>query len=785
MDSSPVESDTKTELNDSGYVHDDATPHKPPEVQTSLLDLSDDVLLYILYYCSPMDLKALGYSCSRLGQLVRDRTLWIRVDARREPYGHERLQWLLNYTINQSTTELLLAGFARETDETQGTDVTLGWQEWQNARCSQIDYQAITWPRRFYQPHGSGYLHRVRISNTIKLDCYLSPKWTKDESIQCNSPLDMDESNQGDKPLYTINSMEMERLKRISNLTSLALEYCNIDCNMISLSNFPPNLKKLSIRGTKCFNQRVDKTFLFRISDFLPKLEYLDVSECQWMEPVSLMTLSKMAHLESLLMCDCQRLSEFVAYASLSMRYGFRNLKSLDVRWSPVGNSEVTALGWLPSLQRLRLAAPRHKPDKAGPTGPAGPALHAWERHVPEYFKGARKIIKSEITPEEDQYNAEKEKYRIENCQDKEQQTDEERERPKRKKGKGNASEDQPESSKRPKRNLSAGPSTKYGNSSDSDSDDNDNTPSRIIYKTLMGNPRNFRIGTIMNMGKPPSLRASTSNSSNAAGNSNQPRMESYVRFRQNEVPVIINCPAVDNENANGSNENSANNDNVNLSNGNAGASSSNDSNSNENSNNANSKNGSSSSNANCSNNEARNHDRCGPTFRVEEFNLHDPMHRLPRAHVVYVNIREQRHNLCRWSIPNEAGNAHEPRHCEFVSGFPPMRQADPSTLVTDIALQHFGRAEGEDLNYFRIGPPGEMAVGRPNVSNLIELTVNGYRNVTNRSLVHLATAAPFLRRIDFTGTTVNQRGIDDFKSLRPDVEVVFNEEVEEKKNSE
>ncbi|CAH2227830.1 jg27840, partial [Pararge aegeria aegeria] len=79
------------------------------------------------------------------------------------------------------------------------------------------------------------------------------------------------------------------------------------------------------------------------------------------MDPATLLPLSKMAALEELIMQDCYKLAEFVAYASLTARYGFRVLKSLDLRGSPVGDSEVSALGWLPQLEKLWLSARRPK----------------------------------------------------------------------------------------------------------------------------------------------------------------------------------------------------------------------------------------------------------------------------------------------------------------------------------------------------------------------------------------------------------------------------------------
>ncbi len=56
---------------------------RPSPQKCSLLDLSDETLLLILQLLpSSLDLLRVAESCSRLGRVCRDRTLWIRVDTR-------------------------------------------------------------------------------------------------------------------------------------------------------------------------------------------------------------------------------------------------------------------------------------------------------------------------------------------------------------------------------------------------------------------------------------------------------------------------------------------------------------------------------------------------------------------------------------------------------------------------------------------------------------------------------------------------------------------------------
>jgi hypothetical protein len=156
-----------------------------------------------------------------------------------------------------------------------------------------------------------------------------------------------------------------------------------------------------------------------------------------------------------------------------------------------------------------------------------------------------------------------------------------------------------------------------------------------------------------------------------------------------------------------------------------------------------------------------------------------------PRAHVLYVNVGQQLHTVYRLSIHNEppifysfARNSHLRFRPNVGNIFytPPTPHLDATSLVTDSAVRRFGRADVDDVNYIHIGP--SRGVGdpgaRPNRSNLRVLSITGFRNITDRSLVHLATAAPHLRLIDFSETRVTAQGVETFKSLRPDCEVKF-----------
>lgn len=138
--------------------------------------------------------------------------------------------------------------------------------------------------------------------------------------------------------------------------------------------------------------------------------------------------------------------------------------------------------------------------------------------------------------------------------------------------------------------------------------------------------------------------------------------------------------------------------------------------------------------------------------------------------HILYVNVGQQLR-----LVPNRRNL----RPLRNIFHSPPPPHMDPTSLVTDASIRRFGRADGENINYVHIGPQGPNVGARepgarPNRSNLRVLSVIGFRLITDSSLVHLATAAPHLRVIDFSETGVTQQGVEAFKSLRPDVEVKF-----------
>ncbi|RVE47212.1 hypothetical protein evm_008180 [Chilo suppressalis] len=905
METSLKEGEDK-ELDDSGCVQDVCPAPKQLDDESQeaeLLDLSDDVLLLILKHCSPRDLKALGYTCPRLGRLIKDRTLWQRVDARGEPTGRARLRWFLAHALGSNTTELKLTGYAREAkgclghvdrkrkeieeeleminkkdseDPEAGTSSTSGPSQAGPATANSET------PVQIIREDPLTRLQRLYAQQLPRYSGILS--WPEDGpgEVDPEDVVLLDGSCPG--PQFTFTQCTLRQLRTQCSLTSLTLQYCNINCNTTGINHFPPTLKRLSLRGSKCYNLPLDKSFLFNIQDYLPQLEYLDLSECEWLEPASFLPLSKVSKLTHLIMRDCHRMAEFVAYASLATRYGFRKLQVLDVRGSPLGDSEVAALGWLPVLQELYAmparCIPPPPPDHSHCRDERLPAhndLEPWEMQEPEYFQikpqvvepmdtrsstsiddieehieqlrnyenniclhgveynmcmeGIRCAIKAEQSVNADKQSTEPSKSsedttkvpapptanstnqtkssqastsnetEPEKCvcsssrnitqytqytfppdtsgtdmieislkSDPSDRSDNEtqnyvtfkrvRHNPSHSGVSSNArqiifdpnenkSEDQPGPSLKRCQNDDNVVPSKKSKSKDSEhsspaitnsdqkepfSNDEDSSDEEIPLKKICKGVVNDGASTSQSTEKPP-----TKTPENSEATSKKKKYD-YVRFRQNMEPVIVRRDAEEVE---------------------------------------------------AEEREREERDReMQRQARERQNEENQNVEARPRAHVLYVNVGQQLHTVYRLSIHNEppifysfARNSHLRFRPNVGNIFytPPTARLDATSLITDSALRRFGRADIDDINVVNIGPcrpPGDPGA-RPNKSNLRVLSVTGFRSITDRSLEHLATAAPHLRRIDFSESGVTQHGVENFKSLRPDCEVIFSEYVE------
>ena len=91
------------------------------------------------------------------------------------------------------------------------------------------------------------------------------------------------------------------------------------------------------------------------MDSLLPRLEFLDLTNCRWLAHHSLQAISKCQKLEELILFGCRRIGECFVYTALATRFGFRNVSHLDLRNTNIGDSEVTCFGRLPKITNLSL----------------------------------------------------------------------------------------------------------------------------------------------------------------------------------------------------------------------------------------------------------------------------------------------------------------------------------------------------------------------------------------------------------------------------------------------
>lgn len=742
MGSLQAENESNQELDDSGYGQEDSISMKKASSSENggyagsaeLLDLSDDVLLCILKYCTPRDLKALGYTCPRLGALVVDRTLWESVDARESPSGPKRLRWLLTHGLSSTTSELMLCGYAREAagclghmnckhKEEEPTDLTINSlyagvlgnpEQSSNGDLNQAVRGTIFSSGPVAQIYDS--IPRGVCYNALPeaVGKQLSGDWAPPDDT-CPGPQ------------FTLTQNLLTSLEQqCPNLTTLALDYCNIDCSMRAICHFPRRLKVLSLRGSKCYNQPLDKSFLFKIQDYLKELEELDVSECEWVEPSCLLPLSKLSRLQLLRMRRCMRMSECVAYSSLATRYGFKTLKVIDLRESPVGDSEVSSFGWVGSLEELYVSPAMEAPavhkhaHYIGDNIPEHVELDDWEMEEPDYFK-VRSSKVDDPAPADSKTVTKKHKLD-------EGQTDR------------NVTDDFVPAQKRIR--LDDIPRVCSCKSVIG------NTPSSV-YAMIRGDSRNRndRYDDVVkqdliedeihrqNLLKLQKEKEKASEDKAAGSSGDGDAKPENGGGEQNDVKMDEPRPEAVNQ----------------------GASTSKDD------------------------------PQPSTSNKTDQKNGEKTENKEPKQNILYVNVGRRLHAMYRLAIPvykvGESGDSQPaaPSRRLDVSSAYQMTRFDPTTLVSDTTVHRFGRADSDNINYINIGPNGQhdQPATRPDRSNLRILSLTGFRNITNRSLVHLATAAPRLRFIDFSGTRVTQRGVDTFRSLRPDCEIIYSQYID------
>ncbi|XP_055906653.1 uncharacterized protein LOC129941911 [Eupeodes corollae] len=147
-------------------------------------------------------------------------------------------------------------------------------------------------------------------------------------------------------------------IPKCENLTDLELQSVFIDFSAIQIQDFPKDLRRLVFRdvyvrwpdNAPTVFQKLDKSLLW--------LEELRVESCTWFHPYDIMLFSKCPSLKFLSLRGCQNLSDFVPYGSMASRFGFKKLEHLDVRDTPITDSDLQCFNAVLTLKELLLQCP-------------------------------------------------------------------------------------------------------------------------------------------------------------------------------------------------------------------------------------------------------------------------------------------------------------------------------------------------------------------------------------------------------------------------------------------
>ncbi|XP_053674463.1 uncharacterized protein LOC128724763 [Anopheles nili] len=163
---------------------------------------------------------------------------------------------------------------------------------------------------------------------------------------------------------------------RSPTLERLELTEAYLDMNEINILMFPCTLRSLVLR--KCalsvqnihdhymlHNQQM-RSFLSNIYKHLIALEELTIEYCSWFDTHDFMVLSKLPNLRYLSLKGCVNIKDCVPYASLATRFGFKKLEVLDLRDTPISDSDVSCFNIVHSLKELMLECPEHLRTERG-----------------------------------------------------------------------------------------------------------------------------------------------------------------------------------------------------------------------------------------------------------------------------------------------------------------------------------------------------------------------------------------------------------------------------------
>ncbi|GAB0088388.1 uncharacterized protein DMENIID0001_027930 [Sergentomyia squamirostris] len=127
----------------------------------------------------------------------------------------------------------------------------------------------------------------------------------------------------------------------------------------INILKFPKTLRTLIFRNCTVSVPTRQHPFFSKIDEHLAQLDRLAVEFCDWFETHDLILFSKIPHLRDLSLRGCGSMADCVPYGSLASRFGFKKLERLDVRETPISDSDIQCFNVTVTLKELLLEQPK------------------------------------------------------------------------------------------------------------------------------------------------------------------------------------------------------------------------------------------------------------------------------------------------------------------------------------------------------------------------------------------------------------------------------------------
>lgn len=190
------------------------------------------------------------------------------------------------------------------------------------------------------------------------------------------------------------NTITERMLIRLSlncpDLESLEIYKGYLNFQKILITDFPKTLKRLILSGCEVKFPQPPRVFFNKIDCHMKLLEELSLQGCGWFETHDLIIFSKLPQLKKLTLRGCNTLKDCVPYGSIAARFGFHKLQVLDIRDTPISDSDIQCFNITTSLRELLMECPEHLRNQnatdetnGGGDGEPGPSRNIIQQERP------------------------------------------------------------------------------------------------------------------------------------------------------------------------------------------------------------------------------------------------------------------------------------------------------------------------------------------------------------------------------------------------------------------